>query len=37
VLDDEDGLLAHPALVGRWLYVRGAASLVCVDLLGEGE
>ncbi len=37
VLDDEDGLLAHPALVGRWLYVRGAASVVCVDLLGEGE
>ncbi|MDB5387551.1 MAG: outer rane biosis protein BamB [Planctomycetaceae bacterium] len=32
LFEDEAGLYAHPALVGRRLYVRGSKSLVCLDL-----
>lgn len=32
VLGDGDSTLAHPALAGRRLYVRGPDELVCVDL-----
>jgi outer membrane protein assembly factor BamB len=32
VLDNEAGLLAHPAIVGKRLYFRGSHEIVCVDL-----
>ncbi len=32
VLKDEKGVYSHPALVGRRLYLRGNASVVCVEL-----
>jgi outer membrane protein assembly factor BamB len=32
VIEGEDGLLSHPALVGTRLYLRGSRELVCVDL-----
>jgi outer membrane protein assembly factor BamB len=32
VLDNEAGLLAHPALIGEKLYFRGSHEIVCVDL-----
>lgn len=32
LFDDEAGLYSHPALVNRFLYVRGSKSLVCLDL-----
>jgi len=31
-LDGESGLLAHPALVGTRLYVRGTSEIVCLEL-----
>jgi outer membrane protein assembly factor BamB len=31
-LKDEGGLLSHPALVGRRLYLRGSSEIVCIDL-----
>jgi len=36
VLADESGLLAHPALVGTRLYLRGSREIVCVEL-GEAK
>jgi outer membrane protein assembly factor BamB len=30
--DDDSGVLSHPALVGRKLYVRGSDEIVCLDL-----
>jgi hypothetical protein len=32
VLADEKGLYAHPAFVGKRVYVRGGSGVVCVDL-----
>lgn len=32
VLAGESGLLAHPALVGKRLYLRGSGEIVCLDL-----
>ncbi len=32
VFDDEHGLLSHPALVDKRLYVRGSREFVCVNL-----
>ena len=32
VLEGEGGLLSHPALVGKRLYLRGSTEIVCVDL-----
>jgi len=37
VLADESGILAHPALVGTRLYVRGTREIVCVELAGTKE
>ena len=31
-LDGESGLLAHPALVGSRLYLRGSSEIVCLEL-----
>ncbi len=31
-LDGESGLLAHPALVGTRLYLRGTSEIVCLEL-----
>ncbi len=37
VLDEEQGLYAHPALVGNTLYVRGSNSLVALDLSADSK
>lgn len=36
LIEDEEGLYSHLALVGRRLYVRGSSRLVCLDL-GEAD
>jgi outer membrane protein assembly factor BamB len=35
VLEGESGLLSHPAIVGKRLFVRGSREVVCVDLADE--
>lgn len=37
LIENEEGLYSHPALVGRVLYVRGSKSLLRVDLGGNSE
>jgi outer membrane protein assembly factor BamB len=37
ILEGESGLLSHPALVGKRLYLRGSREVVCVDLAEDGE
>jgi phosphohistidine swiveling domain-containing protein len=32
LIDDEEGLYSHSAIVGGRLYVRGSKTLICVDL-----
>jgi outer membrane protein assembly factor BamB len=32
VFEDDSGVLSHPALVGRRLYLRGSDEIVCLDL-----
>lgn len=36
VFDDEQGLLSHPALVDKRLYLRGSREIVCIDLADGG-
>ena len=33
LIEDEAGSYSQPAIVGRFLYVRGSKSLVCLDLV----
>ncbi len=37
VFDDEAGLLSHPAIVGKRLFIRGSREIVCVDLSVPAE
>ena len=37
VFDDETGLLSHPAIVGKRLFIRGSREIVCVDLSVQSE
>ena len=32
IFDDDSGVLSHPAVVGRRLYLRGSDEIVCLDL-----
>ena len=32
IFEDDSGVLSHPALVGRKLYLRGSDEIVCLDL-----
>lgn len=37
VLEGESGLLSHPALVGKRLFLRGSREIVCVDLAEDAQ